>query len=104
MLENGIQGQLSRFLYSDIYWVLLPPFLDKEADLISSLQWLDAFKKARGGDSKMQRTLERYGRLIEMKRKKEHWKQVLRIEMVCKSSSSCCETFRSSMSTIPTHL
>lgn len=44
-------------------------------------KWLDAFKKARGGDSKMQRTLERYGRLIEMKRKKEHWKQVLRIEM-----------------------
>ena len=37
---------------------------------------------AKGGDLPMQRVLERYGRLIAMKRRKEHWTQVLRIELV----------------------
>jgi hypothetical protein len=50
---------------------------------LSVCKWLDTFKRAKAGDLRLQRVLERYGRLIEAKRKKEHWKQVLRIEVVC---------------------
>ncbi|KAH6901372.1 hypothetical protein BKA70DRAFT_694221 [Coprinopsis sp. MPI-PUGE-AT-0042] len=49
--------------------------------LNTGYKWLDTFKRAKAGDLRLQSVLERYGRLIETKRKKEHWKQVLRIEL-----------------------
>ncbi|EAU85028.1 hypothetical protein CC1G_04124 [Coprinopsis cinerea okayama7 len=44
-------------------------------------KWLETFKRASQGDTKLKEVLTRYSRLIEAKREKEHWKQVLREEV-----------------------
>jgi hypothetical protein len=49
----------------------------------SCTQWLDAFKKAYEGDQKQRAILARYSRHIAAKVEKEHWKRLVRAEVVC---------------------
>lgn len=51
-------------------------------DSLQISQWLELFTKAKQGDERLQAVLGRYNRMIGVKREKEHWKRILRDELV----------------------
>jgi len=54
---------------------------------------LNFFQAAQSGDSKKQAILSRYDKFIEMKIEKEHWKQLVLNEVVCRITRRLSQKF-----------
>jgi hypothetical protein len=61
--------------------------------LIRLLQWLEAFLKAKEGDTRLRSIVDRYERMIGAKREKEHWKSIIKQAYVSLSYSRAFATF-----------
>jgi hypothetical protein len=61
--------------------------------LIRFFQWLEVFLKAKEGDTRLQLIMDRYERMIGVKREKEHWKYIIKKAFVSLSHSGAFVTF-----------